>query len=52
VLEMIKSFLDVDSDTKRITRKLYNKELDEAVTRVENGNFVSHKDAVKELSKW
>ena len=52
VLEMIKSFLDVDSDTKRITRKQYNKELDEAVARVENGNFVSHKDAVKELSKW
>jgi hypothetical protein len=52
VLEMIKSFLDVDSDIKRITRKQYNKELDEAVTRVENGNFFSHKDAVKELSKW
>jgi hypothetical protein len=52
VLEMIKSFLDVDSDTKRITLKQYNKELDEAVARVENGNFVSHKDAVKELSKW
>jgi hypothetical protein len=52
VLEMIKSFLNVDSDTKRISRKQYNKELDEAVTRVENGNFLSHKDAVKELSKW
>ena len=52
VLEMIKSFLDVDSDTKRISRKQYNKELDEAAARVENGNFVSHKDAVKELSKW
>ena len=52
VLEMIKSFLDVDSDTKRITLKQYNKELDEAVARVENGNFVSHKDAVKELSNW
>ncbi len=52
VLEMIKSFLDVDSDTKRISRKQYNKELDEAVARVENGNFVSHKDAAKALSKW
>jgi hypothetical protein len=52
VLEMIKSFLDVDSDTKRISRKQYNKELDEAVARVENGNFVSHKDAIKALSKW
>jgi vacuolar-type H+-ATPase subunit D/Vma8 len=52
VLEMIKSFLNVDSDTKRISRKQYNKELDEAVARVEDGNSVSHKDAVKELSKW
>ena len=52
VLEMIKSFLNVDSDTKRISRKQYNKELDEAVARIENGNSVSHKDAVKELSKW
>ena len=52
VLEMIKNFLNVDSDTKRISRKQYNKELDEAVARVENGNFVSHKDVVRELSKW
>ena len=52
VLEMIKSFLNVDSDTKRISRKQYNKEIDEAVERIESGHFVSHQDAVKELSKW
>ncbi len=52
VLEMIKSFLNVDSDTKRISRKQYNKEINEAVARIESGISVSHKDAVKELSKW
>lgn len=52
VLEMIKSFLNVDSDTKRISKKQYNKELAEAVERVERGEFVDHKDAVKELSRW
>jgi hypothetical protein len=52
VLEMIKSFLNVDNDTKRISRKQYNKEIDEAVKRIENGDFVSQKDVVKELSKW
>jgi vacuolar-type H+-ATPase subunit D/Vma8 len=52
VLEMIKSLLNVDSDTEPISRKQYNKELDEAVARIENGTFVAHKDAVKELSKW
>jgi vacuolar-type H+-ATPase subunit D/Vma8 len=52
VLEVIKGFLNVDKDTKRISRKQYNKELDEAVARIEKGEFVSHKDALKELSKW
>ncbi|MBK9399656.1 MAG: hypothetical protein IPN36_02005 [Bacteroidetes bacterium] len=52
VLEMIKSFLNVDNDTKRISRKQYNKEINDAVTRIEKGNSISHKDAIKELSKW
>ena len=52
VLDMIKSLLNVDMDTKRISRKQYNKELNEAVARIEKGNYVSHKDALKELSKW
>jgi vacuolar-type H+-ATPase subunit D/Vma8 len=52
VLELIKSFLNVDKDVKRISRKQYNKELNDAVSRMEKGNSVSHKDALKELSKW
>ena len=52
VLDMIKSFLNVDNDAKRISRKQYNKEINEAVARIEKGNAVSHKDALKELSKW
>jgi vacuolar-type H+-ATPase subunit D/Vma8 len=52
VLEMIKSFFNVDNDTKRISRKQYNKEINEAVARMENGKAVSNKDALKELSKW
>ena len=51
-LEMIKSLLNVDKDDKRITRKQYNKEINDAVARIEKGNSVSHKDALKELSKW
>jgi hypothetical protein len=49
---MIKSLLNVDKETKRITRKQYNKEITEAVTRIEKGDSVSHKAALKELSKW
>ena len=52
ILDMIKTFLNVDKDTKRISRKQYNKEINEAVTRIEKGNSVSHKDAIKELSQW
>lgn len=52
LLEMVKSFLNVDKETKRISRKQYNKEIDEAVARIEKGKFVTHEDALKELSKW
>ena len=52
VLEMIKTFLNVDSDTKRITKKQYNKEINDAVIRIEKGESVSHTDALKEISKW
>ena len=52
VLDMIKHFLNVDQDATRITKKQYNKEIKEAVDRIEKGVFVSHRDAQKELSKW
>jgi hypothetical protein len=52
VLEMIKSFLNVDTDSKRISSKQYNKELDEAVARIEQGKSISHNDVLKETSKW
>ena len=32
---MIKSFLNVDKDVKRITKKQYNKEINDAVARIE-----------------
>lgn len=51
VLDMVKSLLNIDNDEKRINRKQYNKEIDEAVDRVEDGKFVSHQDAIEELSK-
>ncbi len=52
LLEMVKNFLNVDKDTKRISRKQYNVEVNEAVERIEKGIFVSHQDAKNELSKW
>lgn len=51
LLEMAKSLLNVEGDSKRISRKQYNKEITEAVARIEKGNFITHEDALKELSK-
>lgn len=51
LLEMVKCFLNIDADDKRITRKQYNKEINEAVDRVEEGNFVTQEKTIKELSK-
>ncbi len=52
VLEMIKRFLNDDKDVKRVSRKQYNKEIENAFDRMEQGISVSKKDALKELSKW
>lgn len=52
VLDMIKGLLNVDDDTKRINKKQYNKEIDSAVSRIEKGARLSHKDAIKALAKW
>ncbi len=35
LLEMVKSFLNVDNDTKRISKKQYNKELNDAISQIE-----------------
>ncbi|HLN72398.1 MAG: hypothetical protein ACM3O8_13825 [Methylococcaceae bacterium] len=51
LLEVVKSFLNIDNDVKRITRKQYNKDLDNAVERIEKGNFIAHEDVVKQLSQ-
>jgi len=51
VLDMVKSILNIDKDEKHISHKQYNKEIAEAVDRVEDGNFVAHEAAIEELSK-
>lgn len=52
LLKIVKNFLNVDKDEKRITRKQYNKEIIDAVARIEKGDFVKNKVALTELSKW
>lgn len=52
LLDMVKRFLNVDKDEKKITRKQYYKEISDAVSRIEKGTFIKHSVAIKELSKW
>ncbi len=52
LLDMVKNFLNVDASAKHISKKQYNKELDEAVARIEGREFVTHEAAMAELVKY
>ena len=51
VLEVIKSLFEEVSSSDRIGKTQYNKEIDAAVARMDAGEFISHEDALDELSK-
>ena len=51
VLEVIKSLFEEVNSSDRIDKKQYNKEIDAAVARMDAGDFISHEDALDELSK-
>lgn len=51
VLEVIKSLIKEVSSSNRIDKNQYNNEIDAAVARMDAGDFVSHEDALDELSK-
>jgi predicted transcriptional regulator len=52
VLDMVKSILHVEPIEKRISKKQYNNEIQEARKRIASGKFKTHEQAIKELSKW
>lgn len=51
VLEVIKSLIKEVSSSNRIDKNQYNKEIDAVIARMDAGDFVSHEDALDELSK-
>lgn len=53
LLELMKSFLSEDKGTSKTTSlKNYNKELDEAMKRIDNGNFTTLEELEKEMKEW
>jgi hypothetical protein len=52
-LETVK-FLGVQFKTseEQQTREEYNKELEDSDAEIENGNFITMEDLLKEIEKW
>ncbi len=50
ILELIKSFVNKEEEIKPQTIEEYNKELEEAVKRIEAGEYYTHEE-VKEMAK-
>lgn len=48
ILSVIKSFVEPE----RIRIEQYNKEIDEAVTRVESGEFYTHEEVERISKEW
>ena len=51
ILEMMKSMLNLDTGAEHMTLKQYNDELNEAAARVNEGDFISHVEALKKLKR-
>ena len=53
LLEMMKSFLKSgDEQMQPITIEEYNKELDEAIERINKGEFTTLEELEKEMQSW
>lgn len=51
IISMIKSFLHPMEKDSHISIEQYNKEIDEAMTRIDKGEFISHEDVINEIDK-
>ena len=53
LLEMIKSFVKKDDEEmKPQTIEEYNKELEDAESEFQRGEFISHEEMLNEIKKW
>lgn len=53
LLEMMRSFLKSgDEQMQPVTVEQYNKELDEAMERIDKGGFTTLEDLEKEMQSW
>ena len=51
VLDKVRILLETEQP-KRISIEQYNKEIDEAVKDIENGEYYTHEEALKIANQW
>jgi len=51
LLTVIKSFLHLKTNNDSGTEQ-YNKDIDEAMARIDKGEFTTHEDVEKEMESW
>ena len=52
LLAVAKNYVQLKKEAGEINIEQYNKEIDDAVTRVENGEFYSHEEVMKMSKGW
>lgn len=52
ILELIKSFVKRDEEMQPQTIEEYNKELEDAETEYERGEFITHEAMLNQMKKW
>jgi phage anti-repressor protein len=52
LLDMVKNILHIDKKEKHISVEQYNKEIEQAIKQVQNGESTTHADIVKQSAKW
>jgi hypothetical protein len=52
ILGMIKSFLQPTKKISEFSIDQYNKEIDEAMAKMDAGQFTPHEEVEKEMEKW
>lgn len=52
LLNMVKNILQVEPSAKKISRKQYNKEIEESEKQIKAGKFSTQSELEKESEKW
>ena len=52
IVGMIKSFIQPSAKKGRVSVKEYNKQIDEAMERMDAGDFISHQEVLEDAKKW